>query len=41
MAMVLEEFTNEEERTVVRFFGGQKDSLQRIFINKFFYVYGG
>jgi hypothetical protein len=32
---MLEEFTPEEQRSVVRFYG-QKDSLQRIFIKKCF-----
>jgi hypothetical protein len=36
MATVLEECTIEEQRSVVRFFCGQKDSTQRIFITKYF-----
>jgi hypothetical protein len=35
MAIVLEKCITEEQRRVVRFFG-QKDSLQMIFINKYF-----
>jgi hypothetical protein len=35
LAAVLE-FTTEEQRSVVRRFGGQKDSMQRIFIKKCF-----
>jgi hypothetical protein len=35
MATVLEECTNEEQRSVVRFCG-QKDSMQRILIKKCF-----
>jgi hypothetical protein len=35
MATVLEEYTTEEERSVV-LFCGQKDSIQRIFIKKCF-----
>jgi hypothetical protein len=37
MATVLEECIAEEQGSVVRFnFCGQKDSMQRIFINKYF-----
>jgi hypothetical protein len=36
MAAVLEEFYTEEQRSVLRFFGVQKDSVQRIFIKKCF-----
>jgi hypothetical protein len=36
MATVLEDSTNEEQRYVVSSFGRQKDSMQRIFINKCF-----
>jgi hypothetical protein len=32
MATVLEVYTTEDQRSVVLYFGGQKDSLQRIFI---------
>jgi hypothetical protein len=35
MATVLEEYSTEEQRSVVRFYG-QKDSMQRIFIKKCF-----
>jgi hypothetical protein len=35
MATVLEEFTTEEQRSVVGFCG-QKDSMQRILIKKYF-----
>jgi hypothetical protein len=35
MATVLEEYTTEELRSGV-LFGGQNDSMQRIFINKLF-----
>jgi hypothetical protein len=35
MATVLEECTNEEHRPAVRFYG-PKDSMQRIFIKKYF-----
>jgi hypothetical protein len=33
MAAVLEEYSTEEQRSILRFFCGQKDSVQRIFIN--------
>jgi hypothetical protein len=36
MATVLEECNTEEQRSVVRFFYGQKDSVRRIFIKKCF-----
>jgi hypothetical protein len=36
MATVLEESTTEEQRSVVMFFCGQKDFMQRIFIKKYF-----
>jgi hypothetical protein len=36
MATVIEEYYTEEQRSVVRFFCGQKDLMQRIFINKCF-----
>jgi hypothetical protein len=38
MATVLEDYTIEEQRSVVRFFlgGGGTDSMQRIFIKKCF-----
>jgi hypothetical protein len=36
MATVFEEYTPEEQRSVVRFLCGQKDSMQRIFIKKSF-----
>jgi hypothetical protein len=36
MATVLEECSTEDQRSVLRFFCGQKDSLQRIFIKKRF-----
>jgi hypothetical protein len=36
MATMLEECTTEEERSLVRFGrGGEKESMQRIFINKY------
>jgi hypothetical protein len=35
MATVLDEYTNEEQRSVVRFYG-QKDSMQLMFIEKCF-----
>jgi hypothetical protein len=35
MATVLEECITEEQRSVVRFYG-QKDSMQRIFIKKYY-----
>jgi hypothetical protein len=40
MATVLEEYTAEEQRYVMRFYG-QKDSMDRLFIKKTFPVYGG
>jgi hypothetical protein len=36
MATVPEDCTTEEQRSVVRIFCGQKDSMQRMFIKKFF-----
>jgi hypothetical protein len=36
MATVLGDCTTEEQRSVVCFFFGQKDSMQRIFIKKYF-----
>jgi hypothetical protein len=36
MATVLEEYTIEEHRSVLRFLCGQKDSIQSILINKCF-----
>jgi hypothetical protein len=36
MATVLEMYTTEEQRSVVFFFCGQKDSLQRILVKKCF-----
>jgi hypothetical protein len=36
MATVLEEYTTEEQRSVVLFFCGQKDSMQRKIIKKYF-----
>jgi hypothetical protein len=36
MATVLEEYTTEEHSYIVRFFCGQKDSMQKIFIKKGF-----
>jgi hypothetical protein len=36
MATVLEECTTEEQRSVVRFFCRQEDSMKRIFIRKCF-----
>jgi hypothetical protein len=36
IATVLEEYSTEERHSVVRFFCGQKDSMQRIFIKKCF-----
>jgi hypothetical protein len=36
MATLLEGCTIEEQRTIVRFFCGQKDSMKRIFIQKYF-----
>jgi hypothetical protein len=36
MATVLEVFTTEEQRSVVWFFYGHKDSMQRILIKKCF-----
>jgi hypothetical protein len=36
MATVLQECITEEQRSVVRFFYGQRDSMQRIFIKKYF-----
>jgi predicted DNA-binding protein YlxM (UPF0122 family) len=41
MATVLEECTTEEQCSVMRFYYVQKYSMQRIFINKYFSVYGG
>jgi hypothetical protein len=35
METVLQDFTTEEQRSVVRFYG-QKDSMQRVFIKKCF-----
>jgi hypothetical protein len=40
MAAVLEECTTEEQRSDVRFFCGQKHSMQRIFKKKYFLCYG-
>jgi hypothetical protein len=40
MTTVLEEYTTEEQRSVVSLCG-QKDSMQRIFINKFSYLLWG
>jgi hypothetical protein len=40
MATVLEEYTSEEQRFIVHFCG-QKDSVQRIFINRcFLFMFG-
>jgi hypothetical protein len=36
MATVLEAYTTEEQRSFVPFFYGQNDSMQRIFIKKYF-----
>jgi hypothetical protein len=36
MATVLEGFTTEEQRSVARFFCGQRDSVRRIFTKKSF-----
>jgi hypothetical protein len=36
MATVLEEYTTEEKRSIVRYFYGEKDSMQKIFIKKCF-----
>jgi hypothetical protein len=36
MATVHDVYTNEEQRSVVRFLCGQKNSMQRIFIKKYF-----
>jgi Tat protein secretion system quality control protein TatD with DNase activity len=36
MATVLEEFTTEEQRSILHFFCEQKDSMRRIFIKKYF-----
>jgi hypothetical protein len=36
IATVLEECTTEEQRSIVRFFCEQKDSMQRIFVKKYF-----
>jgi hypothetical protein len=36
MATVLEEYSTEKQSFVVRFFCGQKDTMQRIFIKKCF-----
>jgi hypothetical protein len=36
METVLEDCTTEEHRSVVLFFCGQKDSMQKIFIKKYF-----
>jgi hypothetical protein len=41
MATVLEECTTEKQLSFVCVFYGQNDSMQRIFINTFFPVYGG
>jgi hypothetical protein len=43
IATLLEEYTTEEQRSLVIFFCGQKNSMQRIFIGLkvFFSVYGG
>jgi hypothetical protein len=36
MATVHEEYVNKEQLSVVHFFCGQKDAMQRIFIKKYF-----
>jgi hypothetical protein len=36
MAILLGEYTTEEQSSVVLFFGGQADSMQRIFMKKSF-----
>jgi hypothetical protein len=36
MVTVLEECTTGEKHSVVRFFCGQKESIQRIFIKKYY-----
>jgi hypothetical protein len=41
MATVFEEYTTEDQRFVVFYFCGQKNSMQRIFIKIMFPVYGG
>jgi hypothetical protein len=41
MATVLEEYTTEDQRSVVRFFCGQKNTMNRIFIKKMFPIYSG
>jgi hypothetical protein len=40
MVTVLEEYSTKDQSSVVRFFCGQKDSMQRLSI-KMFPVYGG
>jgi hypothetical protein len=41
MATALEDYTNEEQRSVVLFFCGQNDSMQRIFIHKEIFSFYG
>jgi hypothetical protein len=41
MATFLEEYNTEEQLSVVRVFAGKMDSVQRILIKKYFFVYGG
>jgi hypothetical protein len=41
MVTVLEEYITKEQNSVVLFFCGQKDSMQRTLIKKMFPVYSG